>query len=460
VTNFRLANPDLNFNWVIILHAILTFPMFEEQFLVNQTAPKLSEELFHTDVLQDDMYSLYESQEFCDLVLVSKDGHKINVHKFICVARCEYFASKIQRDTQLLQVNVAYLELTPIIEYLYTGNLHITLDSAFAILGASDYLGLTKVNHVVADFVALNIDQEGVCKIIMECKSGKYSFNTDYLMTKCTTFLEQHAPEVLAGDTWMSFDETFLIDLLQSDKICIEEPDLFHAIVKWGKYRLKDDKCLSDVVSNLLKVVRFPLLSADFLVSVVKPLGLISKQLYMEALEWNISPKDALMSQLQDTKSRGIYFRWIWDTKNVNYSYLKGGMTIKKTLARNHKKIICGNIGFANGVHYWEIVLDSVPGTGNGIQIGISTDKSKVSHSIDTTGKTVELQVVGSISLGEGDRVGILLDLIKGTIDYYLNGAIMGVTGTVGSGTYYPMVWMGEIGARITVRFPPVPSGE
>lgn len=437
--------------------------MFQEQYESNQYLPANTEDIVHLESLQLDFSSLFNQKDDHDVVFFSLEGEPIFAHKSICSCRSEYLNKMLYLDDiNEFQVNFKYNILYHIINYLYTGKIEIQKEEVMDLCSAADKFKLRRLKNACFDFLLNNVTKDSVCKLVMDCLSKKYDFKTDVLVTKCMIYIEKNTTDVFEGEEYLKFSEEFLIKLIKSSKISIEEQDLFKSLVKWGKKRVTEEKSLKIVLQNLVKHIRFTRLSADFLVSFVKPLNVISLMTYAEALEYNISPQDAHITNKEDVRGSTIKFTWD-SSKAISMNLSNQNLTCTKTTTNswNQARMI-GTKQISSGKHYWEVSIDHLNiNDKSGMVIGITTannTKYSQDYAISVEGQGYKIQKNSKALINQGDRVGVLVDMNQLTIDFYVNGNSIGYTGLITQQVYFPVVYIYYAQDSVTLKFPPSPK--
>lgn len=180
------------------------------------------------------------------------------------------------------------------ISYLYSGICIISHSNVKEIMHISDKYKVPLLKIRCFEFIVKCLDKNSVCDMIMKAKSGYYEFDTTELVEKCVSLIETLASEVFESNQFLQLDEDIVCSLCKSNMLNIEEIDLYKAVVRWGKNRCKDHENFSDlkdVLKNINQHIRYPLILIRDLISEVKPDGIMSKELYIWALEFNCSPE-------------------------------------------------------------------------------------------------------------------------------------------------------------------------
>lgn len=78
--------------------------------------------------------------------------------------------------------------------------------------------------------------------------------------------------------------QSALTELLARDSFCAPEVDIFHAVCNWIKANPQYPECSSASSDNPLSSIRLTLMSVAELLSVVRPVGLTSADLLLDAI--------------------------------------------------------------------------------------------------------------------------------------------------------------------------------
>lgn len=234
------------------------------------------------------------------------------------------------------QKSISYETAYAMLKFFYTGKCLITDDNVSKMLTISDKYKVTELRNACFDFIVKTLDEESVTDMLMKARRKEFDFDCTELMAKCIEVISKKTEGVFKSEQFYEFDEDIIISLCKSDKICVDELDLFNAVLKWGKRRCKDQEAHSDlpeVLKNIIPHIRYTLMTAEELIKYVKPLKFVPYQLYEQALEYIGSPehfKDAQGEQFRDrgkvlqgstlltTKYISILLNWLKSTKSKN----------------------------------------------------------------------------------------------------------------------------------------------
>lgn len=94
--------------------------------------------------------------------------------------------------------------------------------------------------------------------------------------------VEQHFPDVMLGEEFLTLNLDQVCSLISSDKLTVAtEEKVFEAVISWIKY---DKEARLEHMANLMENVRLPLLPRDYLVQVSNCALFWSKSLFTLSL--------------------------------------------------------------------------------------------------------------------------------------------------------------------------------
>lgn len=202
-----------------------------------------------------------------------------------------YMGFKESNSPEIKIPNISAKTFIELLRYIYTGSVTITVDNVMQLLPAADEFGLHDLRLSCFELLVKAVNKDTVCTMMIAAQRGDYDFNAERLITKCISFVEKHTTDVFQSEAFVQFDERVIIEMFQSNKLSIDEIDVFKAAIRWGKARQKETgKPLKEILKNIIPHIRFPLISASELLKIVKPEGVVPKNIYLAALEHNAAP--------------------------------------------------------------------------------------------------------------------------------------------------------------------------
>eukprot|EP01117_Protostelium_nocturnum_P014354 TRINITY_DN5459_c0_g1_i1.p1 TRINITY_DN5459_c0_g1~~TRINITY_DN5459_c0_g1_i1.p1 ORF type:complete len:298 (+),score=74.33 TRINITY_DN5459_c0_g1_i1:57-896(+) len=162
---------------------------------------------------------------------------------------------------------------------------------------------------------------------------------------------------------------------------------------------------------------------------------------------------------------KGLLFR--------RYELSNGGLTA--TMTNNglqNRSCVLGNVGMWTGKHYWEVHIDKFdPMDQPYVLIGVVPSNGSVDNWIGWPGNGCCITSIGTFlseevgkrfasSFGEGDTIGVYLDLDSSFIRFFLNGVDLGFFAEFKSNAsvkwedpVYPAIAVPDVGNSFTVDF-------
>jgi hypothetical protein len=205
----------------------------------------------------------------------------------------------------------AYPIVKAAIAYVYSGQATLRDDNVYELLTFADKYGMDELRNSCFDYLVKTLDKNTVAPMVMKAKTGGFDFDSAELVKKCIAFIEKKTQDVLEAPEFLLFDEDMVISILQSDKITGDEIDVYKAAIKWGKSHCKDKVLYTDlkeVLQNVMKHIRYPLIDAKDLIETVRHDGFMPRELYVWALEYNASPESFKFSSIPSFKERAKCF--------------------------------------------------------------------------------------------------------------------------------------------------------
>uniref|UniRef100_A0A8C3BYB6 Kelch-like protein 3 n=1 Tax=Cairina moschata TaxID=8855 RepID=A0A8C3BYB6_CAIMO len=181
--------------------------------------------------------------------------------------------------------------LRKLIDYIYTAEIEVTEENVQVLLPAASLLQLMDVRKNCCDFLQSQLHP-------MNCL-GIRAFADVHacteLLQQANAYAEQHFPEVMLGEEFLSLSLDQVCSLISSDKLTVSsEEKVFEAVISWINYE-KESRL--EHMAKLMEHVRLPLLPRDYLVQTVEEEALIKnnntcKDFLIEAMKYHLLPLD------------------------------------------------------------------------------------------------------------------------------------------------------------------------
>ena len=173
------------------------------------------------------------------------------------------------------------------LQYLYSGEVFIDTTLATPLLGLANSFQVKSLKQKCGEYVAKTISAETVVRFLED----SVAHDTPALYDKCFHFIVENFVDVVRTKQFREdFSEAQLKKILQSGEVNASELCIFAGLVRWGICQVEmrpaefEQVGLQQVLSNLLKHVRWDLMTPEEIVDVVRPIGIAPVEDLFEAL--------------------------------------------------------------------------------------------------------------------------------------------------------------------------------
>ncbi|NXD39311.1 KLHL3 protein, partial [Copsychus sechellarum] len=242
------------------------------------------------------MNELRSKQLLCDVVIVAETV-EMEAHRVVLAACSPYFCAMFTGDmseSKAKKIEIKDVDgqtLRKLIDYIYTAEIEVTEENVQVLLPAASLLQLMDVRKNCCDFLQSQLHPTNCLGIrafadVHACAE---------LLQQANAYAEQHFPEVMLGEEFLSLSLDQVCSLISSDKLTVSsEEKVFEAVISWINYE-KESRL--EHMAKLMEHVRLPLLPRDYLVQTVEEEALIKnnntcKDFLIEAMKYHLLPLD------------------------------------------------------------------------------------------------------------------------------------------------------------------------
>ncbi|XP_066304807.1 kelch repeat and BTB domain-containing protein 12-like isoform X2 [Branchiostoma lanceolatum] len=144
-----------------------------------------------------------------------------------------------------------------ILSYVYSGNLHVSLDKVQTLYQAADLLQLEYVRDTCSSYMARNVERS-TCVDLYRFADV---FSVKIVLKRCLQWIYRKFTEVASSEEFCSLSLNQLTEIISHDELDVkEEKAVWEAVVRWVKHST-DDRLHH--LPSILPYVRFNLLSSD-----------------------------------------------------------------------------------------------------------------------------------------------------------------------------------------------------
>ncbi|XP_028906620.1 kelch-like protein 3 isoform X3 [Ornithorhynchus anatinus] len=249
------------------------------------------------------MNELRSKQMLCDVMIVAEDV-EIEAHRVVLAACSPYFCAMFtgtraesggdMTESKARKVEIKDVDghtLSKLIDYIYTAEIEVTEENVQVLLPAASLLQLMDVRQNCCDFLQAQLHPTNCLGI----RAFADVHTCTELLQQADAYAEQHFPEVMLGEEFLSLSLDQVCSLISSDKLTVSsEEKVFEAVISWINY---EKETRLDHMAKLMEHVRLPLLPRDYLVQTVEEEALIKnnntcKDFLIEAMKYHLLPLD------------------------------------------------------------------------------------------------------------------------------------------------------------------------
>lgn len=267
--------------------------------------------------------SLRQSEILCDVIIVVENS-RIPAHRLVLASYSPYFYSMFTSDMieatrQEISIgNIDAKAAEKLIEFAYGGQIYLNKHNVQSLFTASDLLQIDTVKEACRNFIVKQMDASNCLGI----RAFADTYSSEELIVSANHFINRSFAEVSHSDEFLSLSMKQVQELLLRDQLNVASEELiFEALIAWTRFRLEERK---QYFSYLLKYVRLPLLSPQYLAENVANVNLIRnniecRDLVDEAKDTYLIPGKRLTIESYKIKPRCF-------TEELGYMYAVGGL--------------------------------------------------------------------------------------------------------------------------------------
>ena len=220
-----------------------------------------------------------KNEQFCDVVLEVCNGEnqaRFNAHRVVLSAASPFFYSALNSDMKESKEGLIRLEDTSkiaieqLLDYLYTGHVHVTQHNAFDLLKIADFLVIPSLKEVSSKVIIQTLSSSN-CLMV-------YYLAVNYrcieLQEKARDFIHANFTRVVEHEDFLNLTVSEVEEWISSDEIKVRgEEDVFQAIVKWAEQNGDGER---EKFFELFRHVRLIYLSRNYVLNEIFPHPLVT----------------------------------------------------------------------------------------------------------------------------------------------------------------------------------------
>ena len=241
------------------------------------------------------MENIRREGKLCDVNIMVGE-HSLQGHRIVLAANIPYFRAMFTHDmAESRQPNITMHSIDPsaaesLINFAYTGRVTISTSNVQNLMMGASFLQLSKVRDACAEFLQVRLSPQNVLGI----RTFAERVGSINLVKSSDKFLQKHFKAVSESEEFLGVGLEDVSELVARDELhVITEEVVFLAVLRWIK---QDQETRAVHLPVLLKKVRLPLLTPQYLADKVAPEELIRsshecRDLLDEARDYHLMPE-------------------------------------------------------------------------------------------------------------------------------------------------------------------------
>ncbi|CAD5213163.1 unnamed protein product [Bursaphelenchus okinawaensis] len=234
------------------------------------------------------------NSQLCDVRIKCQNSYFL-AHRCVLAAAIPYFNAMFSTEfveTEMEECEIQEMSsdcLEAIIDFVYTGKIHLTIQNVTDLLVAADFFNLELLSTECANFLTLKITHYNV----LDIRQMALRHNCKKAVRAADRFIQRHFVAISETPLFLKLDLEQITEFLGMDELHAEsEEEIYQAAIRWLKY-LPERR---EVASKLLQNVRLTLLDKTFLIDEVATNSIIHnsiscRDLFDEVKEFHLIPE-------------------------------------------------------------------------------------------------------------------------------------------------------------------------
>lgn len=188
------------------------------------------------------------------------------------------------------------------IRYVYTGKIMLQDNGIFEMLGLAHELGVEDLWRICEEHVSVTLSPGNACALLSaaldaqkKAANGKGACSS--FIERCFTYIGENAVETVKTNGFFNLPEEAVVKLISSDYFCLEEEDVWRAVLNWAKYQAgvtqptqhwteEERARVRQHLSEVIKYVRHLLIDSQVYAEEVEPTDAVPMELTLERYKY------------------------------------------------------------------------------------------------------------------------------------------------------------------------------
>ncbi|XP_027023285.1 kelch-like protein 22 [Tachysurus fulvidraco] len=218
----------------------------------------------HSQGLMDGLLALREGGILFDVVLIV-EGKPVNAHRILLAASCDYFRGMFagglreMQQTEIPILGVTYTAMNKLLDFIYTSELELDLDTVQEVLCAATLLQVQDVIGFCCEFLFSWMDNDN----ILEVEKLADAYGLEQLGEKVRSYLLKNIQTFSRTPVYRQLPPEKVLHVLSSDELEVSsESEVFEAALHYyySPEQVEKDQAPLQEPLHMMEAVRFCLM--------------------------------------------------------------------------------------------------------------------------------------------------------------------------------------------------------
>ncbi|KAK2190600.1 hypothetical protein NP493_74g00014 [Ridgeia piscesae] len=211
----------------------------------------------------ESIHKLRQNEEYTDVTLQS-DSLNIRCHRIVLAVASDYFRAMFgcglkESTSDTVQMTMEPGTLTSIVDYIYTGQIELTVDNVDSLVKACDVLRLDGLKAGCEDFMVAQLDLTN-CVGFFRCAA---SYHLQTLQGKAKRLMLAEFKSVAFCDQLKELSCGDFVEFIKDDNVNVDDEDIvFESVLDWIQYDIENRE---SSLETILEHVRLPFCTSQYL---------------------------------------------------------------------------------------------------------------------------------------------------------------------------------------------------
>ena len=266
----------------------------------SQSKNLLTDEIDHCEELSIHIGDLALKDDYSDVTFLVEDK-RFPAHRVILASRCSYFRALLYGGMKEAEMNIEIAigdtsadAFEILLKYIYTGKMmigNVKETDIIDILGLANKYGFAALEFALQKRLLSTLTLDNACILF----DVAILYTLPDLQRGTAEFIDRNALDILQSDSFLAMSLDGVRTILQRDSLCVPEKTIFKSVQAWcesnplpkpsGNISAEELVSKQKQRDSLLAVVRLPLIQTNDLLYIVRPTGLVSPDMLLDAIQ-------------------------------------------------------------------------------------------------------------------------------------------------------------------------------